>query len=193
MKVLYITIIGIIISACAAQHKSLRVDTPAGIVELHNTADSIYIGTIVKNIRERILALQNLKNIYPGCYDEISQIVAQLSMLVSLVPKDATSISVPVNIIEPMSAEAFANFFLLLEDEAFADDKLLLFKQVIAKNYITSHQLGKILDQFTLSDEKFEVIKISLPRLIDQENTIMLRDKFELDSDKEQFMKLISE
>ncbi len=180
-------------TTCLAQPKKLRVNSPNGIVELHNVQDSIYIGTIVQNIRERISALQNLKNTYPGCYVEIASTVQQLSMLVSLVPRDAISISVPVNIIEPMSAESFANFLLLLEDEAFADDKLLLLKQVIAKNYVTSHQLGKILDQFTFSDDKLEAVSIALPRLLDIENAFILRDKFSFGSDREKFMKLISE
>ena len=193
MKRKYLTIILIMTTICLAQPRNLRVNTPNGIVEIHDVEDTIYIGTIVQNIQQRIAKLQDLKDTHPECYGEISSIALQISQLISLVPRDAISIPVQAIVIEPMSAEAFANFVLLLEDKAFADDKLLFLKQVIAKNYLTTHQLGKIVDQFTFSDDKLKAVKIALPRLTDSENIFMLRDKFSLDSDKEKFMKLISE
>jgi len=155
--------------------------------------ESVYVETIIENIHRRIAELRSLYDTIPECYELISPAVAQIEMLILLLPRCIMVTPIAVERINPMSAEAFANFLLLLENEPFADDRLLLLKQVLAKNYITTHQLASVIDKFAFSDDKLKAVKIALPRLVDPENAFILRDKFEFDQDKQKFMQMISE
>ncbi|MCD6417796.1 DUF4476 domain-containing protein [bacterium] len=191
-KILILSFLGMVL-LCSAQQRSVRVDTPEGIVQIYGVRESVYVETIIENIHRRIAELRSLYDTIPECYELISPAVAQIEMLILLLPRCIMVTPIEVEQINPMSAEAFANFLLLLENEPFADDRLLLLKQVLAKNYLTTYQLASIIDKFAFSDDKLKAVKIALPRLVDPENAFILRDKFEFDQDKQKFMQMISE
>jgi hypothetical protein len=66
--------------------------------------------------------------------------------------------------------------------ESFGDAKLDVVRTV--DGFFTVDQLGQLVDLFSFSDEKVEVVAIVKPRLVDPQNAFKLYSRFTFDDDK---------
>jgi len=176
-----------------AQTRSHYFRVGSNIIQIDVAQESLDVRAIARNIRARLEQLNSVAALDSACYQSIWRIVAEIDIILDMLPQDIMNAPVPVHEIEPMAAEPFANFLIMLEEESFSDDQLLFLREVARKNFFVTAQLARILDVFSFSEDKLEAARIVLPRLLDPGNAFMLRDKFTFESDKEEFMKIISE
>lgn len=86
-----------------------------------------------------------------------------------------TSVS---NCTSPMPAESFARAVSSIENQAFEEDMIRVFKQMLSNNCITVNQLIKVMGTFSFEEDMLKVAKIGYPKVTDKENFFMVNDLF---------------
>jgi hypothetical protein len=87
--------------------------------------------------------------------------------------------------VAPQPVYAMVDFAAVVEAvnaESFGDAKLDVVRT--ADGFFTVDQLGQLVDLFSFSDEKVEVVAIVKPRLVDPQNAFKLYSRFTFDDDK---------
>ena len=186
-------VILLIFTGAFSQQNSVRIRTPNGPVTLTLQDDNVTFGTVTSDIKIRLANLSQIAEQQPECANLFNPILAEIAILITLFPNEILKMPIDIEDMKPMQDEPFAQLLLLLEGETFSDDQLVMLQQVSIRNHFTAKQLGNILDKFTFSEDKLNAVRIILNRLVDPENAFLLMNKFSFETDKEEFMKIISE
>lgn len=89
-----------------------------------------------------------------------------------------------------------SNFSELLENinkDNSSKDKKTLVQTAAAKNNFDCSQITELLDEFSFSKEKLQVLEILRPHISDIENTFQIMDEFTFVKDKEKASKLLGQ
>ncbi len=94
---------------------------------------------------------------------------------------------------KPMSESAFNALIEQLREETFDEDKLSILKVAAKNNYFTCEQIARIMDEFSMDEDKVEVVRIMFPKAVDKENGFKLLSKVTYSEDKEKIKEIISQ
>ena len=87
--------------------------------------------------------------------------------------------------------EAFAEFIRDIQRKPFKDDKIRFIQDAARRNYFTTDQARRVLQLFTLDDDKLTVLEALAPRLRDGFNAHQLVDLFTFSSAKERARQIL--
>ncbi|MCB9764799.1 MAG: DUF4476 domain-containing protein [Alphaproteobacteria bacterium] len=96
----------------------------------------------------------------------------------------------PPPVVAPMAPGPFDGLIRAISAESFGDDKLDVLRSAAAGNHFTCAQLGRIIDQFSFSDEQVEAVRIVRPKIVDPQNAYTLNEHLTFSSDKEKVQAL---
>ncbi|MGH1338557.1 MAG: DUF4476 domain-containing protein [Aureispira sp.] len=82
----------------------------------------------------------------------------------------------------PMSNQAFSEALEQLEDEFSATNRLRLAEELVDRNYLSTHQLTQLLDEFNFEREKEDLAKRAYGHLSDQRNFHQVYSNFDFDA-----------
>ena len=91
-----------------------------------------------------------------------------------------------------MRPEAFSDLLTSLKREAFGSDKLKILKTASQSSYFLVDQLVQLVDLFSFSNEKINVVEIIYPVTVDRANAYKIYSAFSFPADKEKVEKIIS-
>lgn len=80
-----------------------------------------------------------------------------------------------------------------MENESFADNKMLLAKQALVSRYISVEQIKQLAPQFSHESDLLEFIEMAYPRTLDQENFYTLNEILTFSSSKDKLDEIIGE
>lgn len=91
-----------------------------------------------------------------------------------------------------MSDSEFSALENAVKNESFESDMLSIVQISAKYNYYTVNQVIRLIDLFSFSGGKMEVIKLTYPNVIDRYNSHHLINAFTYSSDKEKVRQIIS-
>ncbi|HCY74556.1 MAG TPA: hypothetical protein DHV28_01425 [Ignavibacteriales bacterium] len=92
---------------------------------------------------------------------------------------------------KPISSEDFIGLLQSIQNESFAEDKLGVVSIASKYHYFLVDQVLRIIDEFSFSSNKIEIIKLVYPNVIDKENSHKLISAFTFSSDKDKVREII--
>ncbi|MCY1022499.1 DUF4476 domain-containing protein [Pyxidicoccus sp. MSG2] len=91
-----------------------------------------------------------------------------------------------------VSDEDFEQLTEVINDEAMSDDKLRVVEMASRRGRFSVYQVGQLVDLFSMSGDKVNVVKLLRASIADRKNAYQLMSKFTFSSDKEQVQKLLA-
>jgi len=91
-----------------------------------------------------------------------------------------------------MSTTEFQQLIDNVKAEGFADDKTSVVRIAAKSKYFSISQLIQLLDLFSFSDDKINIVQIVYPRVVDKDNAHNLLGAFTYSDDKDQVEQIIS-
>ncbi len=181
-----------------SQTHKIKIETPQGEISISVQGQEITSGSIKESIEER---LEKLEELIPGVGEKMTRIrrrrilrlIEEIYGLVEVLPEEA-EVSLEVNaeeekeeehVIYPMSQEAFNALLSQLEEEGFSDARLEIVISAASTNYFTVEQVCRILDEFSMDEDKLSALKVLWPRVLDPENKFKILQKFVFSDSKE--------
>ncbi len=98
---------------------------------------------------------------------------------------DERTFAYPVIEILPMSYFEFSQALSALNAEWFADSRMSLAEQIIDLHYLTSDQVGQIMQLFTFDEDRLTIAKMAFAKTVDPQNYYLLNQLFMFSSSKE--------
>lgn len=92
-----------------------------------------------------------------------------------------------------MSSSEFQRLLKNVENESFADDQTSVVRIAAKSKYFLISQLITLLDVFSFSDDKINVVQIVYPRIVDKDNAHNLLGAFTYSDDKDRVEQIISQ
>ena len=92
-----------------------------------------------------------------------------------------------------MSSSEFQQLLSNVQDEGFADNQTSVVRIAAKSKYFTISQLITIVDEFSFSDDKINIVRIVYPRVVDTDNSHNLIGAFTFSGDKEKVEQIISQ
>ena len=93
--------------------------------------------------------------------------------------------------LERMSDNEFSLFYKKVKDEPFSDEKDDMIRALSGSKRLTCKQCAQLLDFYSFSDEKLNVVRLFAPNIVDKENYKDIQKKFSSYFDKEDVKKII--
>lgn len=93
----------------------------------------------------------------------------------------------------PMSDAEFSEALRYINKESFDKDKMLVAKRMIDGNFLYSHQVKKLVKQFSFKDSEEEVAMYAYPKTCDQNRFYMVYDAFTFSSSKQRVSDWVSQ
>lgn len=93
--------------------------------------------------------------------------------------------------LERMSDSEFSLFYKKVKDEPFSDEKDDMIRALSGSKRLTCKQCAQLLDFYSFSDEKLNVVRLFAPNIVDKENYKDIQKKFSSYFDKEDVKKII--
>lgn len=90
-----------------------------------------------------------------------------------------------------ISSEDFDAIVEAVEGESFSENKIATLKTATDGKHFSVKQVGKLVDLFSFSGEKVQVVKLLRGSLVDPQNGFQLVSKFTFSGDKEEVNKLL--
>jgi len=90
-----------------------------------------------------------------------------------------------------MNPKDFEGALTMLSKESFDDDRLVMSKQIVAKNPMTVDQISQICRLFKFEDNKLEFAKFAYPYCVEKNKYFMLNDVFSFDGSKRELNEYI--
>jgi hypothetical protein len=85
----------------------------------------------------------------------------------------------------PMAKARFDALITQLKKEAFADERTSVLSLAVQDNFFTCEQVGRVIDQFAMGDEKVAALQLAVSRLVDRANSHTILARFTFSDDKE--------
>lgn len=119
--------------------------------------------------------------------------VAAPAPVVVVAPQPAVIVQEPVRVAPAgMAAGDFAALLAAVHEEDFSSDKLGVIRQAVDGGaWFTCAQVGQLVDQLDMGDDKVQVVALTRSRLVDPANGFSLQKKFTFSSDKEKVRRLL--
>ncbi len=92
-----------------------------------------------------------------------------------------------------MNSSEFQRLLNNVKNESFADDQTSVVRIAARSKYFSISQLISLLDVFSFSDDKINVVQIVYPRVVDKENAHNLLGAFTYSDDKDRVEQIISQ
>lgn len=92
----------------------------------------------------------------------------------------------------PMSDSEFAGLMNSVRNESFESDMLSIVQISAKYNFFTVSQVVRLIELFSFSSGKLEVVKITYPNVIDRYNSHNIINAFTYSSDKEKVRQIIA-
>ena len=92
-----------------------------------------------------------------------------------------------------MSSSEFQQLLSNVQDEGFADNQTSVVRIAAKSKYFTISQLITIVDEFSFSDDKINIVRIVYPRVVDKDNSHNLIGTFTFSGDKDKVEQIISQ
>lgn len=92
-----------------------------------------------------------------------------------------------------MSSSEFQRLLNNVKNESFADDQTSVVRIAAKSKYFTISQLITLLDVFSFSDDKINIVQIVYPRVVDKDNAHNLLGAFTYSDDKDRVEQIISQ
>ena len=93
----------------------------------------------------------------------------------------------------PMSSSEFQSLLNNVKNESFADDQTSVVNIAAKSKYFSISQLITLLEVFSFSDDKINVVQIVYPRVVDKDNAHNLLGAFTYSDDKDRVEQIISQ
>jgi len=193
----------------------------AGNIEIifeDSSSGSVKSETIINEIATR---LEKLENKYVSKLNKLDQKKAtywidEIYALLALLPDDlsvtvqstqntlysqeqSANLNVSININEQiddplaMSNSEFQSLLNNVKNESFADDQTSVVRIATKNKYFSISQLITLLDVFSFSDDKINIVRIVFPVIIDKDNAHNLLGAFTYSDDKDRVEQIISQ
>ncbi|MEA2096394.1 MAG: DUF4476 domain-containing protein [Candidatus Cloacimonadota bacterium] len=92
-----------------------------------------------------------------------------------------------------MSSSEFQRLLNNVKNESFADDQTSVVNIAAKSKYFSIYQLMTLLDVFSFSDDKINIVQIVYPRIVDKDNAHNLLGAFTYSDDKDRVEQIISQ
>lgn len=92
-----------------------------------------------------------------------------------------------------MSSSEFQRLLNNVKNESFADDQTSVVNIAAKSKYFSISQLMTLLDVFSFSDDKINIVQIVYPRIVDKDNAHSLLGAFTYSDDKDRVEQIISQ
>lgn len=92
---------------------------------------------------------------------------------------------------EPMDENGFQKLLEQINREWNTQNRLSVLEIAAKTNYFTTSQVARIMRTFYRDDDKIEVVKITIQKIIDQENLYLLISELTFSSSKEELKKIL--
>lgn len=83
-----------------------------------------------------------------------------------------------------MSERDFQFLYKTIKRKAFEKDQLELLSVGVLDNYFSCRQCAKIMSLYTFGKERLKVLDIMADHIVDLDNTYLIMDMFQFDSDR---------
>jgi hypothetical protein len=92
----------------------------------------------------------------------------------------------------PISEKEFSSLLNIIKNESFESDKISVVQISTQYNYYTVDQVIRLIELFSFSMGKIEVIQITYPNVVDKYNSHQIINAFTYSVDKEKVRQIIS-
>ncbi|GEM_PF-965839 len=209
----YIIAIMLMIASLSAQEGRISVKTDKGTFSVRisgNNGDiSATMLSVPENVHKRLIKdIRTLRNEYISkLYSrrdrrQAMAVLDEMEDLINLLYRIGFSAEVNIDdntemddesSEEVMSPSRFNELLSQLGDESFSDDKLEILRSAVKNNYFTIDQLCRIMDEFSMDDDKVKAERIIYPHVVDTENAHKLLSKVTFDDAKKEIRRIIEE
>jgi hypothetical protein len=94
--------------------------------------------------------------------------------------------------VRPMAPERFERLHAAMQREAFSSGRMKVLEAALPDGQFSVAQLARLLDLYSFSSERLDVVRRVRPRLVDPEQSFELYEKFSFDSEKEELSRILS-
>lgn len=171
---------GLLLGTAFAQPSSEKVIVKTGMGEcpLHMDGSTVNVEALLENIELRLNTLQ-LRTAQDPEYRRLTQpALSEIKALISLFPKEVYLIPVDAEIHRAIDPDRFEGVIEDIRDEETAEDKFAYLRQTMQYEYFTMEQLGEILDEFEVIEDKYTSARILKSNIVDPENAYTIADRF---------------
>ncbi|MBJ6765295.1 DUF4476 domain-containing protein [Myxococcaceae bacterium JPH2] len=122
--------------------------------------------------------------------EELQEMISDAPPLGSNGPPRPTPPSPPV--VQPMPDGAFQRLTSAMSREAFAEDKMRILTSATSREHFVVAQVLQVLNQFSFSQDKLEVVRAMKPGLLDMQNSYQLYNAFTFSPDKKRLQEILN-
>lgn len=97
----------------------------------------------------------------------------------------------PAPVVQPIGEARLRKLTEAMARESFPREKLVVLRDAAQYDNFLVGQTRMLLEQFSFSNDKLEVVRILWPRVLDRNNSFQLYESFTFSSDKEKLRKII--
>lgn len=161
-----------------------------------NRVKSENTGRIIDQIAEKLERLDQLylTKLNRLDYKRAGDILNDIYFLLSLIPEETPEpiYDPPVMEVFPMTEQEFKNFVQGIQKESFEKNMLGVVELASRNSYFTVDQVIRIIELFSFSSGKVQVVSLTYPRILDTHNSHLLLSAFTYSADKEKVKEIIN-
>lgn len=183
MKSKIITLL-ILLSFCAMAQEHKPIDRNINPDELNVREIIFRISSNFEKLEREYLTKLSYRD-----YVRAKSLLMESYDLLNLIPLEENE---EYNSNSPISDEDFAGLLQSIQNENFAEDKIGVVSIASKYHHFLVEQVLQIIDEFSFSGNKIEIIKLVYPNVIDKENSHRLISAFTFSSDKDKVREIIN-
>ncbi|CAM3490880.1 DUF4476 domain-containing protein [Corallococcus sp. ZKHCc1 1396] len=97
----------------------------------------------------------------------------------------------PLPVVRPIADSQFRSLTQAMARETFARDKMRVLGQVAQREHFLVTHVLTVINQFSFSNDKLEVVRVMRPTLLDTNNSYELFQAFPFSSDKQKLQEIL--
>jgi hypothetical protein len=129
--------------------------------------------------------------------DSVQQFVAEAPPVGAIYPTPSPAPQPPppppAPVVRPMPDGPFKRLNEAVAKESFAEDKMRVLTMAAGDNYFLISQVAQLLNHFSFSQDKLNVVRSLKPRILDPENGYTLYSAFSFSSDKKRLQEILAQ
>ncbi|RJS18039.1 hypothetical protein DRW03_26140 [Corallococcus sp. H22C18031201] len=98
----------------------------------------------------------------------------------------------PPPVVQPMPDASFQRLTAAMARESFAEDKMRILTSATSREHFVVAQVLQVLNQFSFSQDKLEVVRAMKPGLLDMQNSYQLYNAFTFSPDKKRLQEILN-
>lgn len=99
----------------------------------------------------------------------------------------------PEPVLRPMADGSFQRWYDAISRETFSEDKFRVLNTGVQDNYFLVSQVTRLMNRFTFSEEKLNVLRAMKSRILDTENYYQIYNAFTFSTDKKRAQEILSQ